>query len=360
MDDLNLNIYLIALLSLLFSIGIGRFLYKSDLPSALMDMPCNRKIHTTPTPLVGGITVVFSTLIVIILFQLYINTEVGIFIVFSIYFIFVGLFDDLFKWNYMKKMLLQILGITLFIMSISSNISQLSLFSIYSHYKIINFIVVFLWILFIINAFNFFDGINFLAGSLAIIFFSSYAIYYYQLGEHLPFVLLNILIFSIIGFLVYNRAPAKMFLGDAGSMFLGFAIASFPIIFNSNNLNSFDLTFPLIVLFILISDTTFVVAHRIIKNKNPFYPDTTHLHHQLLNLKFRNRYVVIIIVVGAILHSILAFFALKIGLIWSVILIFLLNIIFVFVPRYLPALFSKYNLWGLKSIYDNIFKVLSR
>ena len=136
--------------------------------------------------------------------------------------------------------------------------------------------------LLIINAFNFFDGVNFLAGSLAIVFFSSYAIYYNGLEENLPLLLMGILIFSIIGFLFYNRAPAKMFLGDAGSMFLGFALASLPIIFKSNASNTLDLTFPMIVLFILISDTTFVVVSRFIKGKNPLHPDKTHLHHLVL------------------------------------------------------------------------------
>ena len=358
MDSFSLNIYLVALLSFLFSVIVGRFLYKSDLPPSLLDMPNNRKIHTIPTPLIGGITIIFSTLVVIILFQLYTETKVELFIIFSLYFLFVGLFDDLFRWNYKKKLILQILGIILFIISISSNISSLTFASIYSDYKIINYIIVFLWLLFIINAFNFFDGVNFLAGSLAIVFFTSYAIFYYRLGETLPLIILVILIFSITGFLVYNRAPAKMFLGDAGSMFLGFAIASMPIIFKPSISNTLDLTFPIIILFILISDTTFVIFNRIIKRKSPFKPDKTHIHHQLLNLEFRNRYIVLIIIIGAILHTILAFFSSTIGLILLLILLLILNILFIILPRFLPTFFAKYNLWGLKKIYDDLIQFL--
>ena len=290
--------------------------------------------------------------------QLYTETQVELFIIFSLYFLFIGLFDDLFRWNYKKKLVLQILGIILFIISISSNISSLTFVSIFSNYKIINFIIVFLWLLFIINAFNFFDGANFLAGSLAIIFFMSYAIFYYILGETLPLILLVILIFSIAGFLVHNRAPAKMFLGDAGSMFLGFAIASIPIIFKPSISNTFDLTFPVIILFILISDTTFVIFNRIVKRKSPFEPDKTHIHHQLLNLEFRNRYIVLIIIIGAILHTILALFSSTIGLILLVILLLILNILFIILPRFIPTLFAKYNLWGLKNIFDNLIKYL--
>ena len=354
LGNLNFNIYLVAFLSVLFSITIGRLLYKSDLPPALLDIPNKRKIHTTPIPLVGGITIIFSTLLVIILFQLYANTQIQQFIIFSLYFFFVGLFDDLFRWDYKKKLILQIFGVMIFVSSISSNISHLTFISIYSDYKILNYVIIALWILFIINAFNFFDGVNFLAGCLSILFFSSYAIYYSKIGDNLPLYVMVIIIFSIIGFLVHNRAPAKMFLGDGGSMFLGFAIAAFPIIFKSDASNSLDLAFPVIVSFILITDTTFVIINRIINGKNPFYPDKSHLHHQFLNLKFRNRYIVIIILTGALLHSILAFFTQRLDLIWFIFLLILINLIFIVMPRFLPALFKKYNLWGLKNTYDNM------
>ena len=90
--------------------------------------------------------------------------------------------------------------------------------------------------------------------------------------------------------------------------------------------------------------------------KNPFNPDKTHLHHQLLNLKFRNRYIVLIIIVGAILHSILAFLSSKFELILLLTILILVNTIFIVMPRFLPVLFAKYNLWGLKNIFDNIVK----
>ncbi|NHZ86886.1 MAG: hypothetical protein GWP19_13595 [Planctomycetia bacterium] len=353
LDNLNFSIYFIAFLSMLFSIIIGRLLYKSDLPPALLDMPDKRKIHMRPTPLVGGITIIFSTLLVIILFRLYTNTHIQEFIIFSLYFFFVGLFDDLFRWDYKKKLILQIFGVIIFISSISSNISYLTFISIYSDYKILNYIIIALWMLFIINAFNFFDGINFLAGSLAIIFFSSYAIYYYKLGNNLPLYITIIIIFSIIGFLVYNRAPAKMFLGDGGSMFIGFTIVAFPIIFKSDTSNSLDLAFPVIVSFILVTDTIFVIVKRVLMGKSPFIPDKTHLHHQFLNLNFRNRYIVIIIIAGAFSHSVLAFLSQDIKIIWLILILIFVNIIFVVMPRFLPALFKKYDLWGLKKIYDN-------
>ena len=354
-----LQLLILSVLSFLISLMIGRFLYKSDLPQSLIDKPNTRKIHTTPTPLVGGIAIIFSFLIIVILFNLYNDSAVQLYIIFSLFFFFTGLFDDLFQWNYKKKFLLQLIGTIAFTLSISQNIEILHFSTISSSNLLLNSFIIFIWILFIINAFNFFDGINFLAGSLSLIFFVSYLIYYYFVGDVFVISILLILIFSIIGFLFYNRAPAKMFLGDAGSMFLGFTIAAFPLIFSTSNTQAY-LTFFVTVVFILVSDTIFVIVTRFLKNKNPFRPDKTHLHHQLLNLNFRNRYVVLIILFGSLLHSLLAFYSEKIPLISLLLLLLIINIIFIISPRYFPNLVEKYNLWGLKHIYDkaiNYFQI---
>lgn len=351
------NLVIISFLSLLSSIIIGKFLYKTDLPDSLIDKPDNRKVHSTPTPLIGGITIIFSFLFITIIYQLFIEPAVQLFIIFSLYFFFIGLFDDLFRWNYKKKFLLQIIGVVAFVFSVSPNFAIISFSSFTSNILFINYFLIGVWILFIVNAFNFLDGINFLAGSLSILFFSSYAIFYASQGNILVVSILLIMIFSIIGFLTYNRAPAKMFLGDAGSMYLGFALAAFPFIFVGSS-NRVGMTFFVIVLFILVSDMVFVVITRILRNKNPFRPDKTHLHHQLLNLDFRNRYVVLIITLGAMTHSILAFSSQYLSFILILLLLTVINIIFIIFPRFLPHIVTRYNLWSLKKIYDRSINYL--
>jgi UDP-GlcNAc:undecaprenyl-phosphate GlcNAc-1-phosphate transferase len=351
------QLILISIISILICVLIGRFLSKTNLPESLIDKPNTRKIHTTPTPLVGGIAIIFSLLIIIIIFNLYSDSSVQLFIIYSLYFFFVGLFDDLFQWNYKKKLILQILGTIAFTITISKNIEIIYFCTIYSTNPIVINILIFMWLIFIINAFNFFDGINFLGGSLAIVFFTSYVIFFQAAGDLIAIMLLIILIFSIIGFLFYNRTPAKMFLGDAGSMFLGFTIAAFPLIFLISD-TQFHITFFVISVFILISDTTFVIITRLVQKRNPFRPDRTHLHHQLLNLNFRNRYVVLIILTGSIMHSILAYFSNGISLEIILSLLIFINVIFILLPRYLPFLIRRYDLWGLKKIFDNTINLL--
>ena len=360
MHNFILNLFLPGFLSLFISLLIGRLLYKSNLPVAILDIPNKRKIHTNPTPLIGGITILFSSLFIMLLFNLFNDDRSNLFIIFGMFFFFIGFFDDLFDWDFKKKIILQILGVFFFLSAVDLNIEYLTFSTITSEFKLINYLILGLWMLLIINAFNFFDGINFLAGSLSIVFFVSYAIFFNITNELLPFTLMVILIFAIFGFLMYNRAPAKMFLGDAGSMFLGFTIAGFPIIFSPSTHNSLDITFPVIVSFILISDTLFVVINRIKNRKNPFYPDKTHLHHQLLNLIFRNRYVVLIILIGSILHSLLAFKSSDLNLFWLVFYLIILQIVFIILPRFLPALFAKYNLWDFKTIYDKMINNLQK
>ncbi len=357
-NNFTMNLFFSGFLSFITSLMIGRLLYKSNLPTALLDIPNKRKIHTNPTPLIGGITILFSALLIMLLFNLFQDTRSSLLIIFGMFFFFIGLFDDLFNWDFKKKLILQIFGIFFFLSAADLNCEHLTLNTITFEYKLINYLILGAWMLLVINAFNFFDGVNFLAGSLSIVIFISYAIFYNMTNDFIPSILMIIIIFSTSGFLFFNRIPAKMFLGDSGSMFLGFIIAGFPIIFSHNSTNSLDLTFPIIVSFILISDTIFVIINRVKNRNNPFYPDKTHLHHQLLNLQFRNRYVVFIILIGSILHSFLAFGSSGLTTIWLVICLIVLHIVFIILPRFLPALFAKYSLWGLKHIYDKIINFL--
>lgn len=115
-------------------------------------------------------------------------------------------------------------------------------------------------------------------------------------------------------------------------------------LYKSDTSNSLDLAFPVMASFMLITDSTFVIINRVLKGKTPFNPGKTHLHHKFLNLNFRNRYIVIMFIAGAILYSILTFFVQNIGFFLFIFLLILINIIFVILPCFLPPLFKNYNL----------------
>ena len=324
-----------AIFSLLFSLLIGNILCKVSIPKRMLDYPDQRKIHLNPTPKVGGIIIFSSLITTSLLFGLLVNVTYNYYITLCIAFFLIGLLDDAFDWSYKKKFLAQILLIILFLLVIPIDVSTLTFSSISIHVPWINYLLILLWILGIINAFNFFDGINYLAGCLAIVFFVSYSLLSFNFQSVIQVEVYLILIYSILGFLFFNRAPAKMFLGDSGSMFLGFLIATLPLLFTSKTNVGIDITFPVIITSILLMETIYLIISRIRNKKSPFAADKTHLHHQLLNLNLRNRYVVLIIVFGAILFSILAYFSSQLVFYQIIVIeLFLFSLIIV-LPRFL-------------------------
>lgn len=324
-----------AIFSLLFSLLIGNILCKVSIPKRMYDYPSKRKIHLKPTPKVGGIIIFSSLLVSSFLFELLVDKVYNHYITLCIAFFLCGLLDDAFDWHYRKKLLAQILLIILFLLVIPIDVSTLTFSSISIHVPWLNYLLLLLWILGIINAFNFFDGINYLAGCLAIVFFISYSLLSFNFQSVIQVEVYLILIYSILGFLFFNRAPAKMFLGDSGSMFLGFLIATLPLLFTSKTNVGIDVTFPVIITSILLMETIYLIISRIKNKKSPFAADKTHLHHQLLNLNLRNRYVVLIIVFGTILFSILAYFSRQLVFYQIIVIeLFLFSLIIV-LPRFL-------------------------
>ena len=296
-------------LSLIISLLIGSILCKVAIPTLMIDQPNERKIHESPTPKVGGI-IIFGTLLIISLsFRFFINETYNYYMTLCMAFFLIGLLDDAYDWNYQKKLKSQFIFVLIFLIIIPNDISTLMFSTISINIPWLNYILLLLWIIGIINAFNFFDGINYLAGSLAIVFFTSYSMFYFNHQSVIIIVVYLILISSILGFLFFNRSPAKMFLGDSGSMFLGFLIATLPFVLPINNNVGIDVTYPVIITSILLMETVYLIFNRIRNKRSPFNPDRTHLHHVLIKLNFRNRHVVLIIFVSTILFSILAYFS---------------------------------------------------
>ena len=168
-----------------------------------------------------------------------------------------------------------------------------------------------------INAFNLIDGVNCLAGSIALMANIVFALCFWKM-QHLGFMLLSTSISgALIGFLYYNKTPAKIFMGDTGSLTLGLIIAVFSINFieYNNALTIFNnrpvfLSAPVIVLGLLIIpifDALRVFTLRIISNKSPFNADRNHIHHRLLDLNFSHLQVTGILSIVNIIFIVIVF-----------------------------------------------------
>lgn len=266
----------------------------------LFDIPDNhRKIHKEIVPNLGGIGIFFSYMIVASLFIKPATFHAWGYIVSATMILFLaGIKDDIVGMTPTKKFIAEIIAAI-----ITVYLGDIRLFSLHGIFGIhvlpgwysIGFSII--GCVFVTNAFNLIDGIDGLAGSISV-FCSGFigAALAFQ-GNYNAACIAFSLMGAIIGFLKYNIAPAKIFMGDSGSLFIGFTMSVLCIIF----INSYSptnifakivhtpesaLIVALSILFIPIFDSFRVFTTRIMKGHHPFHADRTHLHHFLLDLGF--------------------------------------------------------------------------
>jgi UDP-GlcNAc:undecaprenyl-phosphate GlcNAc-1-phosphate transferase len=151
------------------------------------------------------------------------------------------------------------------------------------------------WIIGITNAVNLIDGLDGLAAGMALIASVTLAIIAWTEGNMAVVYLALILAGATLGFLKYNFHPAQIFMGDTGSMFLGFALASLAIMGLGKSATIISLLIPILILGIPIFDTALAIVRRYLKAKPIFQADKEHLHHQLLALGLSHKQTVLVI-----------------------------------------------------------------
>ena len=280
----------------------------------LYDRPDNeRKIHTEVVPNLGGVSIFFSSVIIA---SLFVGTELGVwkYIVAATMILFViGIKDDLISLTPSKKFAAQILAA--FITVYFADIRLESLHGIFGIYELsgwYSYAFSIIGCIFVTNAFNLIDGIDGLAGSISVLCTFVLGICLALQGNHNVAIVAFTLMGAIVGFLKHNLAPAKIFMGDAGSLFIGFMISILCISF----INSFHpeqtigsvihtpssaLLLALSVLFIPVFDSFRVIISRLVDGRYPFKADRTHLHHLLLDLGFSHTRIVTILIIANLL-----------------------------------------------------------
>ena len=265
----------------------------------LMDEPGARSSHLRKIPNLGGIAVFFSLGVCAPIFAYELFDRYKFLFASLIILFFVGIMDDIMVLRAYKKLLAQILVSAL--MVVGSDVRIRSLFGVFGVYEINYYASVIFSILtfiILINAFNLIDGIDGLAGSYTVATSALFGISFFRLGEHNdPLVILcAILIAASLGFLYYNlsnKRSTKIFMGDTGSMILGFLLSFTAISFIEIFIAKKDDVYyhlqsaPVIAVAILILpivDTITVIITRLYHGKSIMSPDKNHIHHKLLNL----------------------------------------------------------------------------
>ena len=325
----------IFLLPFLLCMGITPYIIKLAFKVGAVDKPDERKVHQRIMPRFGGVAVYVSLIIsFIVLLLLYpdLLSSSGFsysqlsMVAISVHLIFfLGVRDDLQPLKPGLKFGFQFLAATLVYLAgfkISNITNPLGAGII--GVEILDFPLTLLWIVGVTNAFNLIDGLDGLAAGIATIAcFSIFGVSLIE-GEHLIAILVLALAGTLMGFLRYNFNPAKIFLGDCGSLLIGFLLALFSIGSSTKITTGFSILFPFLVLGLPITDTIIAMIRRFLgsylpskiyekeirnslfkKIRGMFTPDKSHIHHQLISKGFSHRNTVIL------LYAVSIFFALN-------------------------------------------------
>jgi UDP-GlcNAc:undecaprenyl-phosphate GlcNAc-1-phosphate transferase len=314
MSDLLINLSLSACLFVLAGVLSYVFTFAFiGLSNRLdfLDYPVGRKAHSRPMPFLGGVSVFISFWIVVLagLFTCYfLNSEIpgsrrtywivgavnylspkiiGIFIG-GFLILLVGLCDDKFRWSPLKKLTGQVIAAGV-LMSLGLTINLVQ------GLGWLGYGVTFLWILLIINAFNFIDSLDGHCTGIALI---SCVMFFWMtqiLGQSLLGFLLAAFAGALFGFLPHNFKPAKIFLGDNGSLFIGYMMAAFTLMgkYQSPQGTYATLFIPVLIFCVPIYDTLSVIAVRITRGIPPWEGDRNHFAHRLVKIGMSDRIAVI-------------------------------------------------------------------
>ena len=269
-----------------------------------MDIPNERKIHKVPMPRLGGLGIYAGFLLGYILFGMN-SIKMNAILIGSFIIIITGIFDDIKPVPAKWKLLAQTVGASIVPLYGGILLQDISAFGLYINFGILAYPITIIFIVAIINCINLIDGLDGLSSGIASIYFMTVGIIAILLNNSsgLDILLTFIMLGSTLGFLVHNFNPAKIFMGDSGSMFLGYIIAVIALLgFKNITLTSFLV--PMLLLAIPIMDTLFAILRRLINHKPLGEPDKNHLHHQLLKLRLSQRKTVLIIYLVDILFAI--------------------------------------------------------
>lgn len=314
----------------------------------LFDKPSARKEHTSPTPTFGGISIIAGTLVSLFLWFNF-NSPVSAitFFLSIIVLLGVGIMDDLKDLSARYKLVIEVGLATLLAIAGIRITSFGGLFGIHDLHLAAQYTITVVTIVGITNAFNLIDGIDGLAGGLGFMCLITLGIFLTLSQDYNNALIAFALAGGLLAFLYFNLNPAKIFMGDTGSLVLGFVVAVLCVqlikvnVFSAKPVVPYINVFTLGIVFIPVFDTLRVFGMRIWKGRSPFSPDKTHIHHLITNHGYSHAFAarVICIVHGFILMQIFWMKNIKPEI--QLFILFALMLLFIFLFRHI-GLLKKY------------------
>ncbi len=316
------NILLSAALAFLITFFAIPVIIQVAKDKKLFDEPDERKVHKNVIPTLGGLGI-FAGFIIATLMGVPsgITSELQYFAAATTVIFFLGIKDDILILSASKKFIGQLIAAGIIIKFGGIQLTNMHGFlGVYEIPHIASIVISIFTIIVITNSFNLIDGVDGLAGSLGLLTTLVFGTYFFYAGQLTYAVMAFALAGSTIGFLIYNFSPAKIFMGDTGSLLLGLVNSILVIKFINvagNPVSNFPIeSAPAIgvsILMIPLFDTLRVFGLRILDRRSPFSPDRTHIHHFLLDLGLNHRMVTISCLLVNITFISLAFFLRHLG-----------------------------------------------
>lgn len=309
------TILLVFASALVFAIGgtpIARYLAPR---LGMVDHPSPRKIHQKPMPLLGGAAIYLSFLLALLIFGQRFNVQqlVGI-IVGATWSSFLGVWDDRRGLTPLAKLLGQIAGaVFLILIGVEVNIFGL---------RALDIALTIFWVVGITNAINLLDNIDGLSGSIGAVASAFFLLLAALSGQYLVGILSAALLGACLGFLIYNFNPASIFMGDTGTLFLGFVLAAVGIKLRfPANTPFVTWMVPVLILGVPIFDTTLVTISRLRRGVSPAQGGKDHTSHRLVMLGFTHKETVMALSLVSGALGMIAIFITEAGLLEAYLLL---------------------------------------
>ena len=304
-------------IALILALVLTPFVKKFAFKVGAIDKPNHRKVHTRIMPRLGGLAIYVAFVGAFLLLSPFIPdgllrprdvNMINALLVGGTIIIILGALDDRFELSAKIKLLGQIAAACVVVFGFDVHIDLVNVPFGSTMQPIAEWIgipLTIFWIVGVTNAINLIDGLDGLAAGVSGIAIATIAVMASLMGYQPVILLSTLLLGGIIGFLIFNFHPAKIFMGDSGSLFLGFSLATLSMLgFKQVTLVSF--VTPLLIIGVPLSDTFFAIVRRLVNKRPIFEPDKDHLHHRLRDLGYSHRRTVLIIWGVAAIFGVLA------------------------------------------------------
>ena len=291
-----MTLFLAFTIAVLVSMALVPLLMRAAIQFHILDVPNERKLHVAAIPRVGGAAMIMGAVLPIVAWVAPDRQVIGFLLGMGIVFLF-GIWDDWKNLHYRWKFLGQLTAILIVVCYGDVLIRYLPLWGDHVLPTYVAVPITVFVLLGITNAINLSDGLDGLAAGVTMMSLGVIAVLAFLAGQSMVLLMCTAVIGGIVGFIRFNTYPARVFMGDGGSQFLGFSVGVLAILLTQTSTSTYSYALPLVILALPILDTVTVFAQRLYEGRSPFQADKNHIHHRLLTLGFNHHEAVFVLYV---------------------------------------------------------------